>query len=175
MAVFQVDIEKRLVGERWTNRYFVDAETIAAAHVTANVIVDTERTVHGSAVEFVTVRTSTVTEGDNVYISEPLFGFGEVSLTAYLPLFCVVRVLFGGTGGRPYYKLYRGCLEEANVSGSVLEAGVTLAFVELCASLSGLITTGLGDTLATGVVDPRIAMRQLRRGRRRKTTPILPT
>lgn len=175
MPVFQVDVQKRLVAEYWTNRYFVSDDTIAGASLVAEDIADAERLFHGNAVEFVSVRTSTVAEGDDTYVTTPLFGFGELTLTDYLPLWNVIRVLFGGTGGRPYYKLYRGCLDESNVLGSVLSAPLITAVNSACAVFSGVVTTGLGELLATGTVDPRVRMRQLRRGKRKRTTPVLPT
>jgi hypothetical protein len=177
MPIYQLDIEKFLNGEYWSNRYFVSSSTIAAAEILGQTIVAAERLFHSSLVTFTKLRTSTVAAGDDSYITTILDQLGAFSATGdLLPLFNVVRVDFNKDGGgRPYRKLYRGCLGEGLVTGSVITSG---SFIEALQdgldAIDGIVSDGLGTALFTGVLINRIAMRQLRRGSRRRTQAILP-
>jgi hypothetical protein len=178
MPVYQVDVEKLYEGEYWSNRYFVERETIAAASVAAEDIAQIERSFHNVNVLFTKVRTSTVALGDDAYIISPLAVNGQfASGDALLPLFNVLRGDFPKFGGgRPYRKLYRGVLTEDVVIGNVISSGtLTTALNAAQSSFREVpLTTGLGEELGNVTWFAPVAMRQLRRGSRRRLLPILP-
>lgn len=174
MAVFQIDIQKRLGNEFWTNRYFTDAAILAEAHVNAQTVMNQERSFHGDAVEFVSYRTSTIAEGDDVFLSSPISLFGAVSFGNYLPLFNVVKVQLTTAGTRPYFKLYRGCLFEENTTGSLIDAATVDLVGDGISGMIDIITSGLGVLFGGYAVNPRIQMRQLRRGKRKRSGPVIP-
>lgn len=174
MPVYQLDIEKRFSSEFWTNRYFLNGTSLVEAIGVAPAFVAAERAFHPSSVEFVKYRLSTVAEGDNEFYTEPLGGTGLVALSDFLPLWNVVRVTFGIVGRRPHYKLYRGILGEPNTLNGII-APTTLEEIQTALeNISDVNTTGTGVTLGPGIPDSRIRMRQLRRGTRKRKTPVLP-
>lgn len=183
MPTFQVDIEKVRDGEFWTNRYFIDRGTLAIANLAAEDIVAGERTFHRTGITFSKMRVRTTTPGDDAFITTPLSGTGEVSPSGnYLPLFNVVRADFSIVqGGRPSRKYYR-----VGLCGGDVEPGYTFNSSYVNLILTAL--TDMMDAVAAGgspildpdnqsweaaTVFPQIGMRQLRKGSRRRTEPIL--
>lgn len=183
MPRFQIDIQKRNVGEYWTNRYFVRAADINIAHQAANtILVPMEKLVHAAGVTFDRLRTSTTTPGDLIFRTNPLSGDGTLPANGNaLPLFNVVRIDFGVSEGRPSRKFYRSMLGGGDVAGSFewvpsVLAAITSALTDAMESL---------ETNDTPLVDPQdqdlfgltthalIGMRQLRRGTKQRTEPII--
>ena len=174
MPVFQIDIEKRLNGEFWTNRYFTEADNLPVAVGSMDVFVAAEREFHGNAVEFTKARASSVQLGDTLFFTQVLGLFGQVPLDDYLPLWNVIRVNFSILGKRPHYKLYRGCLSESNTLSGLIQPAALETVQAALEALELINTSGTGTALGTGVPESRIRMRQLRRGGKRKKTPVLP-
>ena len=177
MARFQVDIEKSALGERWTNRYFVETSDITAATAAGNGLVAMEKSFHRNWVAFNTLRVRTTTVGDDIYTITPLTGTGAVSgaVAAALPLFNVLRIDLGATSGRPSRKYYRGVLEEADQAGGALDPAAYYNAVSGLKPSSGAAPwwTWDGQELITVAPHKMVVMRQLRRGSRRRTQPIL--
>lgn len=174
----KVDVEKYYEGEYWTNRYHIVGSDLVAALVQANRIVGVEKLIHVPGVLFTKYRVSDITPGTDSYISVPINENGQGQADTPLPLFNVVRVLFHPTMGRPGFKLYRGCLTENDIAnGRITASALANLLDKIDAFLDGEGAIGLtdleGDTYNTVTIDPRVSMRQLRRGTRRRTTPIL--
>lgn len=178
MPLFQVDIQKELGGEFWTNRYTVNATDMNVAIDIGGEITALERAVHLAAVTFERYRVSVPGEENDMYSITLVEQPGLITVTAaILPLFCAVRVDFGTQFGRPGRKYLRGCLDEAQVVGSVLETATRGAVGTLYADEligAGYVTSPSGALFLSASVKSPIAMRQLRRGSRRRTEPILP-
>lgn len=175
----QLDIEKTYQGEYWTNRYFLTAESIeAAADATAD-IVEVEKNLHVTGVVLTKYRLSDATPDTDVYTTVPLNANATGQTGEPLPLFNVVRVNLTPQTGRPGVKMYRAALIEGTITGGNIDAAeianIVLKLNALPLGGSGVvICDALGEPYLGITVNPRVSMRQLRRGTRRRTTPVLP-
>lgn len=176
MTLYSVDIQKKLGAEYWTNRYIVEASDLAAASAIGEDIVDAERSVHSELVNFDKLRTSTVTKNDNNYIIVPLTGVGVLGETnAPIPLFNAARVDFGTNQGRPSRKYLRPGVSATYVQGTNWNTALYNALVsygQAIVSLVGLRDVD-GQEFLNSTAFRAIAMRQLRRGTKRKTQPVI--
>jgi hypothetical protein len=175
MARFQLDIEKRLGSEFWTNVYQLEASDLANAQVISLPVVEAERSFHAQIVNFTRYRVSSVAMNDGVYTIVPIGLTGERAASSVLPLFNTLRMDFTAQSGRPSRKYYRGVLDEFDING---DAVTTATFNDGAAALFGTFYDGEGGG---GVVDPQgqlltaitiwpfVQMRQLRRSRRKRT------
>lgn len=183
MALFKIDVQKTDGLVFWSNRYFVDSPDLGLAHSTGTDIIATvEADIHNTQVTIEKVRTSTVTPGDNIFLSTVVglagtFGTDSVPM----PLFNVVRVdLTVGLGrpGRKFYRLYWGT--------NRVVAGFKWAATDISSITAAIDTMRVNaDGAGTPIVDEGgelwtdafgfqpIAMRQLRRGSRRPSEPII--
>jgi len=179
MPLFSLDIEKELGGEFWTNRYILELDDITQAVLAGNTITGFELAIHYDIVNFTKYRVSDLNPETDVYVIVPIGAAGERTFVgSYLPLFNVVRVDFPAGTGRPSRKYLRLPINENEVDNGVLasglialinsEYGVPLGDFELFVDVDG-------QPIGTGIVSPKVAMRQLRRGSRRKVTPVIPT
>jgi len=178
VPLWKVDIEKHYQGEYWSNRYFVEEADLVAAHLFAVGIVNWERALVGIDIDFTRVRTSDVVPDTDNFISTPLQLVGTRPIGGELmPLFCVVRVDFTAGTGRPSRKYLRGVLREADVTqftvNSALRDLVQTEYAGPLVASSEFVDID-GQTITSSAVHPVVGMRQLRRGSRRRTTPIVP-
>lgn len=181
MPLFVVDIQKRYVTEYWTNRYCVSAADLGAAETIATAIVACERAIHLSTVEFDKARVSDFNPATDTYSILTLGGVGGVAISSnqMMPLFNCVRVDFNVSGGgRPSRKYLRGCLHHADMAAAfeVTQArrdAVLLNYGTPMASQTGYVDVD-GQEIIQAVVHRDVAMRQLRRGTRRRTEPVIP-
>lgn len=178
MPIYSVDIQKRLASEFWTNRYIVRGTDIGPALIIANNLANIESEVHSTLVSFVNVRVSDAGVSE-VYSIIPLNFTGQRAQTALLPLFNTLRVDMQAATGRPSRKFYRGVLGESDINGDAVQGfaeftDLVNALVNEFAEIEG--EDGLVDpqgTLLIGAsLHPFVQMRQLRRGKRKRTTPI---
>lgn len=183
MPLYQIDIEKTLGGEFWTNVYYVQQSDLSNANTDAGTIAGIEATFHLENVQFTKARIRTVAEGDEIFVTRPLgfIGARDNSGGQLLPLFNVVRVDIGAITGRPSRKYYRGTLLSSDVqaNGTIVEA--YRAFVEqqvdilLGSGLNGVPLRDVdGEELTVSTAFQTIGMRQLRRGSKRRLQPVLP-
>ncbi len=179
MALYSVDIEKVLLGEFWSNRYIVEAETLIDAHASALDIVALERAVHKTVVTFTKYRTSTTAEGDDLYFITALNSTGlDGSGGDWLPLFLVARVDFSTAGGgRPSRKYLRLPLGENEVTNNsiipAVVANINGSYATPMAALGSYVDVD-GQAFIAGSCNPFVGMRQLRRGSKRRALPIIP-
>jgi hypothetical protein len=174
-ASARITIEKMYQGEYWTNVYFVDT-TVESGGATALALVEAERAVHMSQVLFTKFRIDDNTENTDVYYTGIINTFGVRSAAAadLVALFNVVRVDFQAATGRPSRKYLRGCLQESFVAFQTIDpAQVTFIqtnYADVVAGLTGYVDVD-GENIVGGVVYPLLAMRQLRRGSKKRITP----
>lgn len=180
MPLYNVDIEKVLTGEYWTNRYVVFGADLAAAITSANMIYEAERDITKSVVTFTKYRVSDQDPETDTYQIINLNTAGTVAPDGnMLPLFNVVRVDFNTTGGgRPSRKYLRLPLytTEVGASGALASGilgGVQSEYADVLAALTAYVDVD-NQAISSGSVWPFVSMRQLRRGTRRRTEPILP-
>ena len=176
MPQFKLDIEKYYNGEYWTNRYIVEAIDLTDAATDGDAILASERPMHLPVVLFTKWRLSDFNPTTDEFIVKPVnlagtrTGFGGEPLA----LFNTVRVDFPAGFGRPSRKYYRGCLTEGDIIGPNLIAGTVTYMQERVSTLtSAALVDPQGTLLGEGVVKTLLQMRQLRRGTKRRTQPIL--
>ena len=174
-----LDIQKELTGEFWTNRYVLDVPSLADAITPANFIVGKERIITIGDITFTSYRISDMVPGTDAYIVVPIGLQGLRVITSQaLPLFNVARVDFGVGQGRPSRKYLRGVLgeEDQESYGILVDASITFINTNYAGPVAGLTeyVDVDGQAITTGFCYGRVGMRQLRRGSRRRTEPIIP-
>lgn len=175
---WRVTIEKYLAvaGEYWTNVYFLDASNQAEAETAAANLTSMERQFHAAPVLFTKWRVDDGQPNTDVYKTQAvnLNGSRDNGLVELMPLFvcCRVDISVAG-GGRPSRKYYRGVLLESDVNGMTINGSFILNSVA-----TAFIGAPLGDiadpdnqAAVSASVSPIVAMRQLRRGSKKKLTP----
>lgn len=181
--LFQIDIEKNLGNEYWTNVYHVWAESLAVAVTASAQITAKEQLFHYNVVSFVKARVRTKQTGDDIFSNYPIGAVGSVSLSTnqLLPLFNTVRVDWPTAQGRPSRKYYRGCLAEAYADAdftinSTLVTLVNNSLAPLCTktvAVDGYFLCDVdGQAILSAVTQKPVQMRQLRRSRRKRTQPV---
>jgi hypothetical protein len=175
---WQVDVQKRLGAEYWTNVYHCARSTQESAKLFADGVITLEKLMHHNTVEFVSYRVAPYpgpAEGTII----PIGGFGTGGAGSYLPLFNVLRVDFPAPTGRPSRKYWRLPLEEASIINGDVEPTLVTAYQGhinnyfASPASAGMIDVD-GQLLVSGRVMAAVGMRQLRRGSRRRITPVIP-
>ena len=178
MPLVSVDIEKQF-NVIWTNRYIVEAPDLAQAVVQSNLITSAEAAIHTAQVTILRHRVSTFIEGDDTYqiVVDNIQG-ARASNLEYLPLWNVVRCDFTAVGGgRPSRKYLRLPITEPDQVGGVLtptfRALINQSYVAVLLDEDVGYRDVDGQAFSGGATFPQVAMRQLRRGSRRRTSPVL--
>jgi hypothetical protein len=172
VALYQVDVEKVIGSETWTNVYHVEASDVSAAQTAGNLIVAAERKVHFSSVIFTAmrVRLAGLHHAGTVFTLN-LAGT-RTSAGLLMPLFNVARLDFANGTARPARKYLRGGLGVSDVGAGYIITGAGLTAFGVYAS-DILAIAAMRDPQGrsfTGVVlSPLVGMHQLRRGNRRKS------
>jgi hypothetical protein len=174
LAVYQIDVEKVLGTEFWSNTYHVDVADLATAQARRSSIVLAERNFLNTPITIIRSRVRLAGPGHVGTVN----GENGVGVKAWggakLPLFNCMRVDFVNGTARPARKYLRCGFAVSNVgsdftfdSGTVADgntyAAAILAIVGIC--------DPQGRPLTGGNAQARVAMHQLRRGNKRK--PIL--
>lgn len=177
MARFRLTVEKyhNASAEYWVNRYYVNAADLADATLMSNGIVDAEKALYPNTV---VITKSHVDDDVPLTLNyettiRNLAGIRTAPTGDFLPLFVVARVDFSvAGGGRPSRKYLRGVLFEADTTFNTLGASILTA-----------LNTYASSVAASGACDPQgqdiiggspwnaPAMRQLRRGSKKKLVP----
>src|SRR5215212_6017771 len=117
MPIYQIDVQKNLGTEYWTNVYHVTMTSFDDAVDAVPLIVNGERGIHYTNITFDKARVSVYPVTGGVFTILPLAFAGELSGVADLALFNVARVEFQVPIGRPGIKMYRGALNEGDIEG----------------------------------------------------------
>lgn len=177
MAIFNVDIEKKLGAEYWTNIYHIDAADLSTAASNAGHIVTAEVAIHHESVYFTKMRVSEQGNPGN-FISAAVNTYGLATGEANLmPLFVVQVVDFTPTVGRSSKKYLRGLLREDLVNMDAVSPTYVNGPVQDYAD-DVMDTDGIcdehGNSFSTAKGSEITGMRQLRRGSKRRAAPVLP-
>jgi hypothetical protein len=177
MPLFSLDIEKEFGGEFWTNRYILSATDITLAILSADAIWPLEQNIHKDVVNFTRYRVSDMDPATDMFVIVPIGETGAVTATTgLLPLFNVMRVDFPAGTGRPSRKYLRLPIQESEQEDGVFTTSIVSTVNDVygnaLAAISAFVDVD-GEPLGNGRVTPAVAMRQLRRGSRRRTTPVL--
>jgi hypothetical protein len=172
-APYQLSIEKYYAGEYWVNRYFLSTLALTDARTAANAIAALERTLYSGYVVMTKMSISSTQQGDFVYetivLNQP--GGRDIALNQMLPLFVVVRVDFSVQASRPSRKYLRGVLIEPDINGVAIEpAIITMVNTNYATKMAAIadFVDPQGSDIVTGACHPQVAMRQLRRGSKKR-------
>lgn len=177
MPKFRVTVEKwkPAAAEYWTNVYHCNVADIAAALDFGAAVVIAERPLYKGGITITKIRADDATpltevSGTIVY---NLTGTRNTTGSDDLPLFVVARVDFSTVGGgRPSRKYLRGVFEENDVSFSTISSGVLSELQTYAAAVVAAAGADVDNQLfSSGTVLPAPAMRQLRRGSKKKLVP----
>ena len=178
-ATYSLDIEKQSGTEFWTNRYILSNPSIESAILTANAILLIEQAVHSENVLFTKYRVSDLDPDTDAFVIVPIGEVGDrPTVGDVLPLFNVARVDFPAGIGRPSRKYLRLPIFEGDQANGTLTPTM-VAFVNTnygtpLGDIDEFVDVD-GEPLGSGICQPQVGMRQLRRGSRRRTTPVIPT
>ncbi len=176
MTVYQIDIEKTLSNEFWTNVYHVNVPDQSAAVSRAYIIVDIERAVHMTFVLFTKFRVSVYPSVGGQGFIVPVGSSGLYPIEATLPLFNVARVDFSNGVGRPsrkYLKLPVGeTMQQDATFVTAFRTSFSTAYTMPIVDVDGLCDTQ-GRPLVSAALMPTVGMRQLRRGSKRRALPVI--
>lgn len=177
VPLFSIDIEKSYVGEFWTNRYIVDTTDLDAAAANAGAFVGYERAIHSDAITFTRARVADRTQGTDIYRIITYNSPGlRVTEGPFIPLWNVALVDFHVDIGRPSRKYLRVGFTEADVVGSAIENSLLVLigsqYISPLAAGSAFVDVD-GQPITSGTARSTVMMRQLRRGSKRRTTPVL--
>lgn len=177
--VVKVDIQKTRQGLYWTNRWLLDAASPADVTVTMveNIAVR-EMNFHANTCIAVSARVSDmVPDTDNFYIY-PLNFIGEqTDSTEPLPGYVTMRADFGVGPGRPLRKYWRVYIGEGHTTGGVWTSTYVDAVntqMDLLLAAVPTICDPQGNVAITVAAKSQLQMRQLRRGTRKRTEPVIP-
>lgn len=173
MAVFQIDIQQNIGTEQWTNVYHADgADMEAILTALFPLLLTQHRAAHYENVTInkALVRPFPLVSGS--YTELPLNVNGTREGLTDLPLFNVARILFVAFAGKAGVKMYRGALNEGGIEALGNLTAAERAFWEdwgtdTLAALPSLCKED-GTRFADINPSPRVGMRQLRRGSKKK-------
>lgn len=177
MAIWRVTSEKfhSGTGEYWTNVYHVLTDSMAEAEVAALAIVAAERAVTDNRITFTKVRVDDGLPHTDIWWTgiNNVAGLLDSSGSDLFPLFVVARVdLAVAGGGRPSRKYLRGAFSEGEATISSIHSVVQGRLADYAAALAAAgCCDPQGQAVITGAPWPAPAMRQLRRGSKKRVTP----
>jgi len=179
MGLYFMDSEKSYQNEYWSNRYVISAATLAEAVAVAADIRAIERASTYNVALLTKYRVSTSAAHDDVYqiVNDNVAG-SKIAGSATLPLFCRIRFDFNAFGGgRPSRKYWCPPLTEDEVADGVLNstalAAYNTSYLQPLVALGEFVDVD-AQAFTSGSIFPKVAMRQLRRGSKRKLLPIIP-
>lgn len=176
MPLYQVDVEKQVGGEYWSNRYLFNVASLTEAAGKMTAIVDAEAPLYHPDVRITKARASDFNPLTDNYSVVQYARAGGRSAGSLAPLFNVVRIDFNTGSGRPSRKYLRGVLFTGNLAPNFqVDPNLSPALSAYGTAILGLV--GFCDpqmqAFTNAQVHPYVAMRQLRRGTKRKLKPII--
>jgi len=174
---YRITIEKYmpLFPEYWTNIYWVNALDMPTAQAVVPALINAEKALYTNVVTITKARVDDGVPGTDVFSTSihNVVGTRATPASEMMPLFVVLRVDFGSLdGGRPSRKYLRGVLWETDGTHASLNAPLlTLAANYGLAVVGTAVCDPQGFDLNSAAPWSAPAMRQLRRGSKRKVIP----
>lgn len=175
--IVRMNIEKYFASasEYWSNVYYCVADSPTAAISIADAVVNAEKATIDNAIIVTKAHLDDMTPGTEVFATKVYNAAGTktVGTGDRLPLFVVCRVDFSTLGGgRPSRKYLRAILTEGDTTfTSIGAANLTLLATYAAAIVTAGCTDVDGQVFTSGSVLTPPAMRQLRRGSKKTSTP----
>ncbi len=176
VAVFAVDVQTDYYQEYVTNRYHVLADDMAQAGVRGLAIANIQKSLLPVTNNIDYVRVSTITPGDNLFYTQQANIPGTRGLTSQtMPPFCRWRCDMNVGFRRPLRKYLLIPYEEDSEGSSFTSTAITFFNTNYAAPLFqlGYVCAEDGTVIIGVSLNSQIGMRQLRRGSRRRATPII--
>lgn len=177
MPVHKIDLQFKLGTEYWTNVFYTNASSVATAKVWVDDLVDA---IQGAVQNSVTIDKARITPSPyiaNTYTDYPIGVAGTGGSTSPAPLFNVVRWKFGKAVGRAVNHYFRGGVTPSNIGadGNFTSAAQTFntSIADAVGALSPAPCDRNGNAYTTFSAAPAVGMRQLRRGSKRRITPVI--
>ncbi len=172
-GLWQVDVQKRLGSEHWTNVYHLNYPSFGEAKSAADQIVTVEKGFHGGEVNFVSYRLAPFpafgTQGTIINLT----GTGQQGISPYVPLFNTLNAVFTPSQGRVSRKYYRLPVFENTQENGTFSSTFIQAYAPYLVDM--LAITGLCDVFGRSFIGASfvsaVGMRQLRRGSKRRLGP----
>lgn len=174
--VWELSIQKQLGTEYWINVYHADVPAQDDARATALAVVNIERAVHSTDVLFVNFRVRNISPIAGPGTVYPVGLVGQLGAASYLPLFNVARCDIAVPVGRPDRKYLKFPISNVNVTnGRFTQAALDFWQANYCDAIIALtaLSDRSGQPYLSASINPAVGMRQLRRGTRKKSTPII--
>jgi hypothetical protein len=176
--MFRMTVEKYAANqaEFWTNVYWLTGTTVNDFGPEVTAVVNAEKALYPEWVKITKVRIDDATPDTDVskaYVQNISGTRALVAGNQWAPLFVVARVDIETATGRPSRKYLRGVLFEADFDTASLTGGITALLQSYGNALvaSAALVDVDGQDFTAAAPYPAPAMRQLRRGSKRKVTP----
>lgn len=176
MAIYRLTVEKYMasIQEYWSNVYHVASDSGLTAGAVGGQIVAAEIQMYPSSVLITKVSVDEVGR-DDVYDQPQVFNVTGTRIlgSELMPLFVCGRVDLTYQNSRPGRKYLRAVLEERDTSITSIggdSRGSLQTYLDRLLQIDGLCDAD-GNPLTGGAVFTAPAMRQLRRGSKKKRTP----
>lgn len=174
MAFFVVTVEKHQasMAEYWVNTYRVQAQDLAAAGIIGDSIADAELPMYPASIVITKVNIRDENPATDQFITLVYNQAGTrntTGLTQQGPLFVCMRIDFQVANyGRPCRKYIRGLYEE-DFGALLLNTNIMALGNTYAAAIANLaVVDPDGQDITSGAVNPATAMRQLRRGSKKR-------
>ena len=175
MPVFQVDIQQTFAAIYTSNVYHIEASDIAQAATRGLAVAQVHRALLPTVFTIDAIRVSSLPADDGIFSSTPVNMPGLRSTgTQVLPQWNRFMINFNVGYTFLNRKFFLGVLEGDQVDGVVVDATRTFIQDNYIAPLIslGYVCSKDGTLYIFGAVSPYVAMRQLRR-RKRRPVPII--
>jgi hypothetical protein len=162
-------------GEFWTNVYHFGGSNPATQASVGQALANAERLLYGAHILITKFRIDDAVPNTDNYHTVSMNAAGQRTGTSEAqaaPLFVVARIDFNvAAGGRPCRKFLRVLSEPDTVGVALQSPIITLLNSYITTCLAQGIMDPDGNLCNSGAVWPNAAMRQLRRGSKKKVTP----
>lgn len=176
MPIYRGIIQKNFFGEFLVNDYNISAPDMEAAMAFLETIAHYEAALFIPGIVINTLRVSSLPQGDNYFYTKAVNIPGTRTYTGALtPPFNRFRVDMGVGFRRPLRKYLLIPLTGDVNGGGLSSAAQTLVNTSYCQPLValGCVVAINGTIVGSASVSERVGMRQLRRGSKRRSTPVI--
>lgn len=178
---YRITIQKFTAGYGlyWTNRYLTTISNMADAKGVMDRLVAAERVLYTSGTVITNGRVDDNVEDTDEYATTAynLPGTRAAVATDFIAPWVVGRVVFSVADlGRPLQKYIRMFVSEGDTAGPFALSSAAMAILNQYATavVAEPICDPAGNLVVAGAAFPNVAMRQLRRGKKKKDTPSSP-
>lgn len=177
MPVYKFDIQYVYQTEYWTNKLYYICPDMAGARDCAELVAGILLTAINDSVTIDKVRVTPYPFVRNTYTDVVIGQPGTGGSGVLAPLFNVVRWQFGKNYGRYVSHYFRGGITPSNIGNNQQFTPAAHAFnngiVSQLADLSYILCDVNGFQYIVALANIRVGMHQLRRGSKRRKTPVI--